>query len=86
MMPSDFYTPYYVYQYATGYSAAIALSTRILEEGSSAVKDYLAFLSGGSSKDPIELLKAAGVDMASPLPIQKALEQFKTLICDFKKL
>lgn len=81
-----FYTPYYVYQYATGYSAAIALSTRILNEGEPAVKDYLAFLSGGSSKDPIDLLKIAGVDMSSPLPIEQALKQFETLITDFKKL
>lgn len=81
-----FYSPFYVYQYATGYSAAIAISTRILEEGDTAVKDYLDFLSGGSSKDPIDLLKIAGVDMSSPTPIQNALKQFKYLINQFKKL
>lgn len=79
-----FYTPFYVYQYATGYSAAITLSERILNEGECAVKDYLAFLSGGSSKDPIDLLKLAGVDMSSKAPIEKALTQFRSLIDEFK--
>ena len=60
-----FYYNYYVYQYATGYSAAIALSRRILREGEPAVKDMLTFLSGGCSKDPIDLLKGAGVDMST---------------------
>lgn len=64
-----FYYNYYVFQYATGYSAAIALSRRILKEGAPAVKDYLGFLSGGCSQDPIDLLRGAGVDMASPQPI-----------------
>jgi len=58
-----FYYNYYVFQYATGYSAAIALSRRILKEGESAVKDYLGFLSGGCSKSPIDLLKGAGVEI-----------------------
>lgn len=75
-----FYYDYYVYQYATGYSAAIALSTRILTEGESAVRDYLGFLSGGCSKDPISLLKGAGVDMAASEPIEKALKMFGELI------
>ena len=79
-----FYTPFYVYQYATGYSAAIALSTRILNEGQSAVDDYIRFLSGGSSKDPIDLLKIAGVDMSQSTPIEEALKVFETLIKDFK--
>ena len=78
-----FYTPFYVYQYATGYSAAIALSTRILNEGETAVKDYIRFLSGGSSKDPIDLLKIAGVDMSSCEPIEAALQVFKQLIQTF---
>ena len=81
-----FYTPFYVYQYATGYSAAIALSQRILKEGKEAVKDYKAFLSGGSSKDPIDLLKLAGVDMSSPKPVQDALLVFKDLIAQMKAL
>lgn len=80
-----FYTPFYVYQYATGYSAAITLSERILKEGTEAVKDYKAFLSGGSSKDPIDLLKIAGVDMSTSAPIAKALEVFNSLIIQFKQ-
>lgn len=75
-----FYYDYYVYQYATGYSAAIALSRRILSEGESAVKDYIGFLSGGCSKDPISLLKGAGVDMATTQPISQALKLFGELI------
>ena len=81
-----FYYNYYVYQYATGYSAAIALSRRILREGESAVKDYMAFLSGGCSKDPIDLLKLAGVDMASPAPIQNALDLFDSLLDEMESL
>ena len=81
-----FYYNYYVYQYATGYSAAIALSRRILKEGEPAVKDYLSFLSGGCSKDPIDLLKGAGVDMASPGPIQNALDLFDSLLDEMEEL
>ncbi len=72
-----FYYNFYVYQYATGYSAAMALSAKILSEGESAVKDYIRFLSGGSSADPISLLKIAGVDMSTPEPIDKALQVFR---------
>lgn len=75
-----FYTPFYVYQYATGFSAAIALSKRIMEEGEPAVKDYMKFLTGGSSQDPIELLKMAGVDMTTAKPIEDALEVFEELL------
>ena len=81
-----FYYNYYVFQYATGYSAAIALSRRILAEGESAVKDYLGFLSGGCSKTPIELLKGAGVDMTGPEPVEKALELFGTLLDEMEAL
>ncbi len=81
-----FYYNYYVFQYATGYSAAIALSTRILKEGESAVKDYLNFLSGGCSKSPIELLKGAGVDMTSPDPVNQALELFGQLLDEMETL
>lgn len=81
-----FYYNYYVYQYATGYSAAIALSRRILREGEPAVKDYLEFLSGGCSKDPIDLLKGAGVDMTSPKPIQDALDLFGSLLDEMEEL
>lgn len=74
-----FYYDYYVYQYATGFSAAIALSQRILSEGEPAVKDYLGFLKGGSSRPPIDLLKGAGVDMSTPAPVDAALKQFGDL-------
>lgn len=81
-----FYYNYYVFQYATGYSAAIALSTRILKEGAPAVEDYLKFLSGGCSADPISLLKIAGVDMSSPAPIEEALNLFDSLITELEEL
>ena len=81
-----FYYNYYVFQYATGYSAAIALSRRILSQGEPAVKDYLNFLSGGCSRDPIDLLKGAGVDMTSPEPIQAALDLFGTLLDEMEQL
>ncbi|MBR1863779.1 MAG: oligoendopeptidase F [Ruminococcus sp.] len=79
-----FYYNYYVYQYATGYSAAIALSQRILSEGETAVADYLKFLSGGCSTDPISLLKIAGVDMSTTKPVEDALKLFGQLIKDFE--
>ena len=75
-----FYRNFYVYQYATGFSAAIALSQRILREGAPAVKDYWNFLSGGCSKDPVSLLRDAGVDMASPTPVEDALKLFASLV------
>ena len=81
-----FYYNYYVFQYATGYSAAIALSRRILSEGERAVKDYLGFLSGGCSKSPIELLKGAGVDMTTPEPINQALKLFDELLDEMEEL
>ena len=81
-----FYYNYYVFQYATGYSAAIALSRKILSEGEGAVKDYLGFLSGGCSKSPIDLLKGAGVDMTSPEPINQALALFDKLLDEMEEL
>ncbi len=81
-----FYYNFYVYQYATGYSAAIALSQRILNEGEAAVKDYLKFLSGGCSTDPISLLKIAGVDMSTTKPVTDALELFGKLIKEMREL
>jgi oligoendopeptidase F len=81
-----FFYGFYVYQYATGYSAAIALSKKVLEEGEPAVKNYLKFLSGGCSASPIDLLKIAGVDMASPEPINKALSIFGKLIDELDSL
>ena len=81
-----FYYNYYVFQYATGYSAAIALSRRILAEGEPAVKDYIRFLSGGCSKSPIDLLKDAGVDMTSPEPVNQALQLFGELLDEMEAL
>ncbi len=81
-----FYYDFYVYQYATGFSAAVALSERILREGEPAVRDYLAFLSGGSSKDPVSLLRGAGVDMSSPEPVRSALRQFSDLVDELEQL
>lgn len=75
-----FYYCFYVYQYATGFAAAIALSQRILNGGIPERDDYLNFLKGGSSKPPIDLLRGAGVDMMSTLPIENALAQFDTMI------
>ena len=81
-----FYYNYYVFQYATGYSAAIALSRRILNEGEEAVKDYIGFLSGGCSKSPIDLLRGAGVEMESPEPVNQALALFGELLDEMEEL
>lgn len=81
-----FYTAFYVYQYATGYSAAIALSRRILNEGKPAVDDYIRFLSSGSSNYPIELLKGAGVDMSTKEPVNQALKLFEELLDQMEEL
>ena len=81
-----FYRHFYVYQYATGFSAAMALSKRILEGGEEAVKDYLKFLSGGCSTDPVSLLKIAGVDMSTPQPVNDALALFGDLIGELEEL
>ncbi len=81
-----FYYNYYVFQYATGFSAAVAIANRILTLGESAVKDYKRFLSGGSSTDPISLLKLAGVDMSTPEPVNSALELFGELIDELEAL
>ena len=81
-----FYYNYYVYQYATGFSAAIALSQRILKEGAPAVEDYIGFLSGGCSRDPISLLRGAGVDMTSTKPVTDALKLFGELIDEMEEL
>ena len=81
-----FYRHFYVYQYATGFSAAMALSKRILEGGEEAVADYLKFLSGGCSTDPVSLLKIAGVDMSTPAPVNDALALFGELIDELETL
>ena len=78
-IPHFFYY-FYVYQYSTGYSAAMALSRKVLEEGEPAVKNYIKFLSGGCSASPIDLLKIAGVDMGTPEPINQALSIFGKFI------
>lgn len=84
-IPHFFYN-YYVFQYATGFSAAVAIANRILEKGAPAVADYKRFISSGSSTDPISLLKIAGVDMSSPEPINEALKLFGSLIDELDAL
>ena len=81
-----FYYNYYVFQYATGYAAAIALSRKILAEGKPAVERYLGFLSGGCSKTPIDLLKGAGVDMTTAEPVNTALSLFGKLLDEMEEL
>ncbi len=81
-----FYRAFYVYKYATGLAAAIALSRRVLEGGESERADYLRFLSSGCSKDPLDLLKDAGVDMTTPEPIETALKHFDSLVAQLDAL
>ncbi|HVB73626.1 MAG TPA: oligoendopeptidase F [Ktedonobacteraceae bacterium] len=81
-----FYSSFYVYQYSTGISAAIALSQQILREGQPAVDRYLKFLSSGSSDYSIELLKKAGVDMNSPEPVRQACQQFESYLKQMEDL
>ncbi len=85
-IPHFFYN-FYVYQYATGFSAAIALSQKILQEGEPAVKAYKEnFLSAGCSKDPVSILKDAGVDMSTKKPVEEALKLFDSLIDEMEEL
>ena len=84
-IPHFFYN-YYVFQYATGFSAAVAIANRILAEGAPAVADYKRFLSGGSSTDPVSLLKIAGVDMSTPEPVNSALELFGELVEELEEI
>lgn len=84
-IPHFFYN-YYVFQYATGFSAAVAIANRILKEGAPAVANYKKFLSGGCSTDPISLLKIAGVDMSSPEPVNSALALFGELVDEMEQL
>ena len=81
-----FYYNYYVFQYATGFSAAVALADRILREGEPAVADYKRFLSSGSCTDPISLLKLAGVDMSTPAPVDATLAMFGELVDELDAL
>ena len=81
-----FYTPFYVYQYATGFSAAVAIASMIRKEGQPAVDRYMKFLSSGGSDYPIELLKIAGVDMSKPDAIKTGLDVFAGLLDEMEKL
>ena len=81
-----FYTAFYCYKYATGISAAIALSERVLSGGEKERNEYLSFLSSGGSKYPIESLRKAGVDMSTPEPVKKAAEYFGKLLDEFKSI
>jgi oligoendopeptidase F len=81
-----FYRAFYVYKYATGLSAAIALSQRVLKGGKPELNAYLGFLKGGCSKDPLDLLRDAGVDMEKPKPVATALEYFGKLVDELDDL
>ncbi len=81
-----FYHAFYVYKYATGMSAAIALSDRVLNGGPRELDDYLHFLGGGCSQDPLDLLRDAGVDMEQPAPIDAALDRFGALVEELDRL
>lgn len=81
-----FYTPFYVYQYATGFSAALAIAGKILSGEEGILEKYHSFLSGGSSKDPIDLLKICGVDMTSSVPVEAALHIFSEYLEEFEHL
>ena len=81
-----FYTPFYVYQYATGYSAAIAISRKILSGDEKAKEGYFKFLSGGSSMNPIDLLRLCDVDMATKEPVESALKLFGELLDEMEEI
>lgn len=80
-----FYNAYYVYKYATGISAAIALSERVLNGGKQELEDYLGFLKSGGSKFPIQTLKGAGVDMSTQAPVEAAVRKFEDLLTQLEK-
>jgi oligoendopeptidase F len=75
-----------VYQYSTGISAALALADKVQQGDAAAVSNYLRFLGGGSSKSSIDLLRGAGVDMASPAPVQAAMDHFAVLLDELEQL
>ena len=81
-----FYTPFYVYQYSTGFSAAIAISSKILKGEPGIVEKYKKFLSGGSSLDCIDLLKICDVDMTTKEPVEEALKVFESTLEEFSKI
>ena len=81
-----FYRAFYVYKYATGMSAAIALADRVTAGGRRELGDYLGFLKAGCSKDPLDLLRDAGVDLQGPTPVDAALERFANLVDELDRL
>ena len=81
-----FYSAFYVYKYATGISAALALSKRVLNGGEQEREDYFKFLKSGGSRYPIESLRIAGVDMESAKPVQDALDEFAALVEQLEKI
>ena len=81
-----FYRAFYVYKYATGLSAAIALSERVTAGGKQELSDYLGFLKGGCSKYPLDLLRDAGVDMETPEPVNAAMRRFELLVEELDEL
>lgn len=81
-----FYYNYYVYQYATGYSAAVSIAHRILNKEEGALENYLKFLTTGCTMDPVSLLRIAGVDMAEKKPIEEALKVFESVLAQMEEL
>jgi oligoendopeptidase F len=81
-----FYSAFYVYKYATGISAAVALSERVLAKKPDAVEKYLAFLNAGGSRFPLETLKVAGVDMTTAVPIESTLQLFERRVSELEEL
>src|SRR5690606_8919635 len=81
-----FYNAFYVYKYATGLSAAIALSEMVCDGGEKERDRYLRFLQSGGSKYPLDLLKDAGVDLTTPAPVDAAMARFATLVDELEKL
>jgi oligoendopeptidase F len=81
-----FYYNFYVFQYATGISAALALADKVVKGDQKDRDAYLSFLKGGSSKYPIEMLKMAGIDMTSPAPVKAAIQTFDQLLTELEQL
>ena len=81
-----FYYNFYVYQYATGFTSAVAIARNILKNGAPAVAAYKEFLSGGCTKSPVELLKIAGVNLETPQPIQDALDVLEEILTEMEQL
>ena len=81
-----FYMPFYVYQYATGYAAAVTLSHKLRTQGEAARKDYLAYLASGGSDDPIALLQKAGVDMTCDAPLKITFQKFASCLDELEAI